>query len=184
MMYLRFLAVMVGLAVSVTSWAEIMIGVDSLSGGHKDSGGMSMSFPDVCKTPTPPGPIPIPYPGAAQGSGSSDETKPARKAEPKNPTIESSQRRFSSPATVSTSDTVLYALEVKTGGEVHIRQTAGRNSVTTATYIDGAGKKLPLREHALIKLANGELCAICATKDGKVKAVYRLLPDGQERSAL
>ena len=34
---------------------------------HKDSGGMCMGFPDVCKTPAPPaGPIPIPYPNIAQ----------------------------------------------------------------------------------------------------------------------
>ena len=183
-MYLRSLAVMVGLAVSVASWAEITIGVDSLSVVHKDSGGAIIAFPDVCKTPAPGGPIPIPYPGVAQGSGGSNEAKPARKAAAKNPTIGSSRRQSSSLATASTRDAVLHALEVKTGGEVHIRQTAGRDSVTTATYVDGAGKKLPLREHALIKLANGELCAICATKDGKVKAVYRLLPDGQQRSAL
>ena len=36
---------------------------------HKDSGGMSMVFPDVCKTPAPPAPpIPIPYPNIGQAS--------------------------------------------------------------------------------------------------------------------
>lgn len=36
---------------------------------HKGSGGMSMVFPDVCKTPAPPGPpIPIPYPNIGQAS--------------------------------------------------------------------------------------------------------------------
>jgi hypothetical protein len=35
---------------------------------HKGSGGMSMVFPDVCKTPTPGGPIPIPYPNIGQAS--------------------------------------------------------------------------------------------------------------------
>jgi hypothetical protein len=29
---------------------------------HKGSSGMSLVFPDVCKTPTPAGPVPIPYP--------------------------------------------------------------------------------------------------------------------------
>jgi len=29
---------------------------------HKGSGGLSIAFPDVCKTPTPAGPVPIPYP--------------------------------------------------------------------------------------------------------------------------
>lgn len=32
------------------------------------SGGKSMAFPDVNKTPTPPGPVPIPYPNAAMSS--------------------------------------------------------------------------------------------------------------------
>ena len=29
---------------------------------HKGSQGMSIVFPDVCKTPLPGGPVPIPYP--------------------------------------------------------------------------------------------------------------------------
>ena len=41
---------------------------------HKGSGGMSIAFPDVCKTPAPPSPspIPIPYPNIAQSSDTSD----------------------------------------------------------------------------------------------------------------
>lgn len=36
---------------------------------HKGSGGMSIAFPDVCKTPAPPAPpIPIPYPNIAKSS--------------------------------------------------------------------------------------------------------------------
>ena len=36
---------------------------------HKSSGGMSIAFPDVCKTPAPPaGPIPIPYPNIGKAS--------------------------------------------------------------------------------------------------------------------
>ena len=35
---------------------------------HKGSGGMSMVFPDVCKTPTPGGPVPIPYPNIGKSS--------------------------------------------------------------------------------------------------------------------
>jgi hypothetical protein len=40
---------------------------------HKGSGGMSMVFPDVCKTPAPPSPspIPIPYPNIGQASDTS-----------------------------------------------------------------------------------------------------------------
>jgi hypothetical protein len=44
---------------------------------HKGSGGLSIVFPDVCKTPAPPaGPIPIPYPNIGK---SSDTSKGAKK---------------------------------------------------------------------------------------------------------
>lgn len=39
---------------------------------HKGSGGMSIVFPDVCKTPSPAGPIPIPYPNIAKAADTSD----------------------------------------------------------------------------------------------------------------
>lgn len=39
---------------------------------HKGSGGVSIVFPDVCKTPTPSGPVPVPYPNTGV---SSDTTK-------------------------------------------------------------------------------------------------------------
>ena len=38
---------------------------------HKGSGGMSIVFPDVCKTPSPVGPIPIPYPNIGMASDTS-----------------------------------------------------------------------------------------------------------------
>jgi hypothetical protein len=41
---------------------------------HKGSGGMSIVFPDVCKTPTPGGPVPIPYPNIGQSSDTSGGT--------------------------------------------------------------------------------------------------------------
>jgi len=44
---------------------------------HKGSMGMSIVFPDVCKTPAPPAPfVPIPYPNTGK---SSDTTKGAKK---------------------------------------------------------------------------------------------------------
>ena len=42
--------------------------VNHLTVVHKDSGGVSMAFPDVCKTPSPAGPVPIPYPNVAQSA--------------------------------------------------------------------------------------------------------------------
>ena len=45
------------------------VGVNFLSIVNEDSNGVSIAFPDVCKTPAPPaGPIPIPYPNIAQSS--------------------------------------------------------------------------------------------------------------------
>jgi len=38
---------------------------------HKGSGGMSIVFPDVCKTPSPAGPVPIPYPNTAKAADTS-----------------------------------------------------------------------------------------------------------------
>jgi hypothetical protein len=35
---------------------------------HSASSGVTIVFPDVCKTPTPGGPIPIPYPNVAKSS--------------------------------------------------------------------------------------------------------------------
>jgi hypothetical protein len=35
---------------------------------HKGSGGSSVVFPDVCKTPTNGGPVPIPYPNLGKSS--------------------------------------------------------------------------------------------------------------------
>ena len=42
---------------------------------HKGAGGMSLVFPDVCKTPAPPAPpIPIPYPNLGKSADTSQGT--------------------------------------------------------------------------------------------------------------
>ena len=47
----------------------VTVGVNSRTVVHKDSGGVTIAFPDVCKTPAPPAPpIPIPYPNIGQAS--------------------------------------------------------------------------------------------------------------------
>lgn len=53
----------------------VTVGVNMMSVVHKDSGGISPSFPDVCKTPSPAGPIPIPYPNIAKSSDTGKGTK-------------------------------------------------------------------------------------------------------------
>ena len=54
----------------------VTVGVNNLSVVHKDSGGVTIAFPDVCKTPAPPAPpIPIPYPNIAKSSDTAQGSK-------------------------------------------------------------------------------------------------------------
>ena len=53
----------------------VTIGVNNLSVVHKDSGGITSAFPDVCKTPSPAGPVPIPYPNIAKSSDTAKGSK-------------------------------------------------------------------------------------------------------------
>jgi hypothetical protein len=50
----------------------VTVGVNNLSVVHKDSGGITTAFPDVCLTPSPAGPVPIPYPNVAKSSDTAD----------------------------------------------------------------------------------------------------------------
>ena len=52
----------------------VTVGVNYLSVVHADSGGVTIAFPDVCKTPSPGGPIPIPYPNIAKSSDTAKGT--------------------------------------------------------------------------------------------------------------
>jgi len=62
---------------------------------QKGSGGMSMVFPDVCKTPAPPaGPIPIPYPNIGKSSDTSKGSKKV-KADGKSVMLKSSKYSMS-----------------------------------------------------------------------------------------
>jgi len=60
----------------------ITVGVNFLSVVHQSSNGVTIAFPDVCKTPAPPAPspIPIPYPNIAM---SSDTMQGAKKVKAK-----------------------------------------------------------------------------------------------------
>jgi hypothetical protein len=53
----------------------VTVGVNQLSVVHQGSNGVTIAFPDVCKTPAPPAPpIPIPYPNIAQSSDTAQGT--------------------------------------------------------------------------------------------------------------
>jgi hypothetical protein len=47
---------------------SVTVSVNNLTVVHADSGGTTIAFPDVCKTPSPGGPIPLPYPNVAKSS--------------------------------------------------------------------------------------------------------------------
>lgn len=51
------------------------VGVNTMSVVHKDSGGISSAFPDVCKTPSPNGAVPLPYPNIAKSGDTAKGTK-------------------------------------------------------------------------------------------------------------
>lgn len=51
------------------------VGVNKLSVVNKDTNGVTIAFPDVCKTPSPGGPIPIPYPNIAKSGDTAKGTK-------------------------------------------------------------------------------------------------------------
>lgn len=54
----------------------VTVGVNMLSVVHQGSNGITIAFPDVCKTPAPPaGPIPIPYPNIAQSTDTAQGSK-------------------------------------------------------------------------------------------------------------
>jgi hypothetical protein len=47
----------------------VTVGVNNMSVVHAGSNGVSIAFPDVCKTPAPPAPfVPIPYPNIAKSA--------------------------------------------------------------------------------------------------------------------
>ncbi len=54
----------------------VTVGVNHMSVVHKSSNGVTIAFPDVCKTPAPPAPfVPIPYPNIAMSSDTAKGTK-------------------------------------------------------------------------------------------------------------
>jgi hypothetical protein len=178
---LRFLTIMIALATPVASLAGVTVGANQMSVVHKSSNGVMIAFPDVCKTPSLGGAIPIPYPNVGKSADTSKSTKLKVSAVEMSAEDRARQSELAGSKKPSRANVDSYSLDAKVNGRLNIRRTAGKDSITKATYVDGEGNKLPLREPALIELANGELCGICATKDGRVTAVYRLLPKTPKR---
>ncbi|KYG07374.1 hypothetical protein BE21_02565 [Sorangium cellulosum] len=54
----------------------VTVGVNMMSVVHAKSSGVTVAFPDVCKTPAPPAPpVPIPYPNVAKSGDTAKGTK-------------------------------------------------------------------------------------------------------------
>ncbi|MDH5216603.1 MAG: DUF4150 domain-containing protein [Gammaproteobacteria bacterium] len=53
----------------------VTVGVNNLSVVHKGSSGVTIAFPDVCKTQCGPPVVPIPYPNIAKSSDTAKGTK-------------------------------------------------------------------------------------------------------------
>ncbi|NMO14686.1 DUF4150 domain-containing protein [Pyxidicoccus fallax] len=51
------------------------VGVNKRSVVTKDSNGVTVAFPDICKTPGPGSPLPIPYPNIARSSDTASGSK-------------------------------------------------------------------------------------------------------------
>lgn len=62
---------------------------------HEGSGGTSVVFPDVCKTPTPGGPVPLPYPNVGKASDTS-KGPPSVKVDGQMPMVKGAQYRITS----------------------------------------------------------------------------------------
>ncbi|MFY2561084.1 DUF4150 domain-containing protein [Corallococcus terminator] len=54
---------------------SVNTGVNKMSVVTKDSDGVTVAFPDVCKTPGPGAPLPIPYPNVAKSSDTAKGSK-------------------------------------------------------------------------------------------------------------
>jgi hypothetical protein len=53
----------------------VTVGVNGKTVVHSASNGVTIVFPDVCKTPSPGGPVPIPYPNVAKSSDTADGSR-------------------------------------------------------------------------------------------------------------
>ena len=138
-MNLRLVAILVGLIFSGASLAGVTVGVNQLSVVHKSSDGVTIAFPDVCKTPAPGGPVPIPYPNVAKSADTAKGSRQTKVSPLDSKADKPRQPRLSSAENARTNNVVLYSLEAVTKGKLFIQQTAGKDSVTTATYVDDKG---------------------------------------------
>ena len=115
--------------IATSVWADMPLLYNGMV--HKDVRGMSIVFPDVCKTPLPGGPVPLPYPNLTMASDFDQGTRKIKAGgnirimKKMVPTKKGSQEAY----------------ELK--------------------LFDRSGRAIALRQSQLIELEDGTYCAIC-----------------------
>jgi len=118
--------------IAAITWAETPLIYNGIT--LKDSRGMSIVFPDVCKTPLPDGPVSIPYPNLTIASDFDQGTREVKGG----------------------GDIEVIKKTVQT--------TKGNQGAYELKLFDSQGRVIALRESRLIELKDGTYCAVCMTK--------------------
>jgi len=76
MIFFAVLAIAIMLSIMVFAQDINSTKNKTISGAHKDSGKVTVAFPDKCNTPSAPaGPVPVPYPNTAMSSDTKEGSK-------------------------------------------------------------------------------------------------------------
>ncbi len=119
---------MIGVIAAI-AWADTRLVYNGVV--HKGSQGMSIVFPDVCKTPLPGGPVPIPYPNLTIATDFDQGT-----------------RKVKAGGNIR--------IMKKT-----VRTTRGNQEAYELKLFDRSGRVITLRQSQLIELEDGTYCAVC-----------------------
>lgn len=146
---LRTVAYLLILLVSYSSvgLATQIAAAKKQSTAYKTSSGTTVTFPDVCLTPSPAGPIPIPYPTINKSKG--NDQKMAKK---KTKTGES---------------LVFLATRTMIKGRMQ--------TITDVTFMNQYKQTKPIIKSTLFAMADGSYCAVCI-KGQKVSQILKLQP--------
>jgi hypothetical protein len=118
--------------IAAIAWADTPLIYNGIT--LQSSRGMSIVFPDVCKTPLSGGPVSLPYPNLAIVSDFDQGTRKVKGGG----NIEVIKKT--------------------------VRTTKGNQEVYELKLFDSQGRVIALRESRLIELKDGTYCAVCMAK--------------------
>lgn len=113
----------------------------------KGSQGKSVTFPDICKTPSGGSPVSVPYPNV--GKSQSDFRKGTKKTKAGG------------------------KLQIS---ETKVKMKGRNQTVYNVRLVDESGQEVTLSKSRLIELEDGSFCAVCVNKNGAVIALLSLAP--------